>query len=84
MITDMRVLTLKHFGNDQSEDLEITLCPMTIKMIAAKDVHIQGRDVKATTILFMDDAEPVTLNLSGLDLISLQNVVGAYSFFDGN
>jgi hypothetical protein len=79
MTPDMRVLNLQHYGETPEEDLEVTLSPMTIKMVAAKNVTVQGREVKETTILFLD-SEPVTLNLNSIDLLSLQSVIGAYSF----
>jgi hypothetical protein len=51
-------------------------------MIAAKESVIQGRPVKETTILFLDDPECVTLYLNELDLMTLQNVIGAYGFLE--
>jgi hypothetical protein len=82
MNPDMRVLTLKHFGETSEDDLEVTLAALSIKMVAAKDTVIQGRQVKQTTILFLD-SEPVELNLSAFDLMALTNVVGAYGFYEG-
>ena len=81
MIPNMRVLTLQHYGETPEDDLQVTLSPATIKMVASKDVQIQGRLVKEVTILFID-SDPVELNLSPIDLLSLQSVVGAYGFYD--
>lgn len=81
MNPDMRVLNLQHYGETPEDDLEVTLSPMAIKMVAAKNIVVQNREVKETTILFLD-SEPITLNLNSIDLISLQNVIGAYGFFE--
>ena len=78
---NMRVLTLQHYGETPADNLQVTLCAMSIKMVAARDAEIQGRPVKETTILFMD-SDPVELNISSLDLMSLEAVVGSYSFFE--
>jgi hypothetical protein len=78
---DLRILTLHHFGELPEEDLRVTLAAMNIKMIAAKDGTVQNRPVKITTILFMD-SEPVTLNLNEIDLMAVENVVGAYGFME--
>ena len=83
MLPDLRVLTLKHIGETPEDDLEITLAALSIKMCAAKDVQVQGRDAKETTILFLD-SEPVTLNLHHIDYLQLTSVVGSYGFYDGN
>ncbi len=83
MIPDMRVLTLRHIGETADEDLEITLCAMAIKMVAARDIKVQGREAKETTVLFLD-SEPCVLNLNHIDLLQLQSVVGAYGFYEGN
>ena len=78
---NMRVLTLQHYGETETDNLEITLSAMSIKMIAAKDSIIQNRPIKETTILFMD-SETVELNLNSLDYQQLTGVVGAYGFFE--
>jgi hypothetical protein len=53
-----------------------------IKMVAAKPVLVQGKELKNTLVMFID-SDPVELNLSEFDLLQLQNVVGAYGFFEG-
>lgn len=78
---NMRVLTLHHFGETAEDDLQVTLSAMSIKMTAAKDVEVQGRPVKQVTILFTD-SEPVELNISAMDLLNLESVVGSYGFFE--
>lgn len=79
---DMRVLTLRHIGEKPEDDLEITLCAMTIKMLTAKDVMVQGREAKETSIHFLD-SDSVTVNLNHIDYLQLTNVVGAYGFYEG-
>jgi hypothetical protein len=79
MIPNMRVLTLQHFGETASDNLQVTLAPMSIKMVAARDAEVQGRSVKETTILFLD-SEPIELNLSPIDLMQVESVVGSYGF----
>jgi hypothetical protein len=37
MEPNLRVLTLHAFGETPEDDLRVTLCPMTIKMIASQD-----------------------------------------------
>lgn len=81
MIPNMRVLTLQHFGEKPEEDLEVTLLALSIKMVMARNIRIQEREIKEVTVLFMD-SEDVTLNLSPMDLLQLQSVVGAYGFFE--
>lgn len=83
MIPNMRVLTLHSFGETPEEDFRVTLSAMSIKMVAAQDGMVQNRPIKVTTILFMDDPETVTLNLSDFDLTQLESVVGAYGYIEG-
>lgn len=81
MNPDLRVLTLKHYGETPSEDLEVTLSPLMVKAVLAKDILVQDRPVKETTVIFLD-SEPLMFNLNSLDLITIQNVVGSYGFFE--
>jgi hypothetical protein len=80
---DLRVLAVQHYAEDPSEDLRVVLCPMVIRMVTSKGHTVQDRPVQETTIFFMDDSEPVTLNLNSLDLMSIENVIGAYGFIEG-
>ena len=77
----MRVLTVTSFGETAQEDLRVTLSPMNIKMTAAKDGEVQGRPIKMVAVLFMD-GESVELNLNEYDLLQVENVIGAYGFFE--
>lgn len=76
---DMRVLTVTSFGNTPEEDMRVTLSPMTIKMVVARDGTIQDRVVKIVVIMFLD-SDPVELKLSDYDLLQLEQVVGSYGF----
>jgi hypothetical protein len=82
MHPNMRVLTLHSYGDTPEEDFRVTLAVMNIKMVAAQDGMVQDRPVKVTTILFMDDPEHVTLNLSEFDLLQIESVIGAYGFME--
>jgi len=82
MIPNMRVLTVTSFGETPEENYRVTLSAMNIKMVAAQDGIVQGRPVKVTTVLFMDDPESVTLNLSEFDLLQVEGVVGSYGFME--
>jgi hypothetical protein len=82
MLPNMRVLTLHSYGETSEEDFRVTLSVMNIKMVAAQDGMVQNRPVKVTTILFMDDPEHVTLNLSEFDLLQIEGIVGAYGFME--
>lgn len=81
MNPNLRVLTLQHFGETPEEDLQVTLSAMSIKMVCARDTMVQDREVKETTVLFLD-SEEVCLNLNAIDLLQLQAVVGSYGFFE--
>jgi hypothetical protein len=80
MHPNMRVLTVDHYGETEAGNLRVTLSAMVIKMVMTQDFIVQGRPVKKTTILFLDDSEPVELNLSSLDAMNIENIVGAYAF----
>jgi hypothetical protein len=83
MHPNMRVLTLSHYGETPADDLQVTLNPGSIKMVVAQNGFIQNREIKITTIFFVDKLEPVEFNLSGIELLDLQQVIGAYGFFEG-
>jgi hypothetical protein len=83
MMPDLRVLTLTHFGETSKEDAKITLAACHIKMTSAQESTVQDRPINITTIYFLDDPETVTLNLSALDLLQLESVVGGYGIFEG-
>lgn len=80
MNPNMRVLTLTAYGEKPEEDLRVTLSAMCIKATLAKDEIVQNRSVKRTTILFIDDSEPIVLCLNEIDLMQLESIVGCYSF----
>lgn len=81
MNPNMRVLTLQHFGETEADNLQVTLSALLIKAVMAKDIEVQGRPVKQSIVLFMD-SDPIELNLSPIDLMQLESVVGAYGFFE--
>ena len=82
---DMRVLTITSFGETPELNARVTLAAMNIKMVSAVDGEMQGRSVKMTTILFLDDPHgKVELALSEFDLLQIESVVGSYGFLDGN
>jgi hypothetical protein len=80
---NLRVLTVTNLGETEALNARITLSAMSIKMTAAMDGVIQDRPVKLTTILFLDDSDPVSLALSEFDLLQIESVVGSYGFFEG-
>ena len=82
MHPNIRVLTVTDLGETEAENARVTLSAMNIKMTAARDGTIQGRPIKETTILFMDDSQPISLALTEFDLLQIENCVGAYGFYE--
>jgi hypothetical protein len=80
MNPNMRVLRVFHIGETPEEDLEVTISPSIIKVVATRDNIIRDRPVKETTVFFIDDLEPMEFNLSPLDALTISQVAGAYSF----
>ena len=80
MSIGLRVLKVFHFGEVEKENLEVTFSPSLIRMITTSDTVVQDRPVKETTVFFVDDSEPVVLNLNTIDVMELEKVIGAYSF----
>ena len=83
MNPSMRILTLNSYGETEELDSRVTIAPMNIKALFVGAATMQGRAVKETIVLFLDDSEPLTLYLNELDVIELERVVGTYGFFEG-
>lgn len=77
MNANIRILTV----DDVKEGTKVTLSVENIKMVIAKDVLVDDRAVKETTIFFID-GDFYTLHLSDMDLLTIEQVVGAYSFLE--
>lgn len=74
----MKVLSVYHIGDSSEEDAKLSFSPAEIKMIASRDVKKNGRDLKDIQVFFCDgDIQMFTV--SGLDLMTLEQVVAGYS-----
>lgn len=80
MNMNMRVLKVLNYGDTPEENIYMTLAGMSIRMVGSKDAIIQDRPVKQLLIFFVDDPDPIQLNVSELDAMTIEQVVGAYSF----
>lgn len=80
MNPNLRVLKVHHFGETPVDDLDVSIAAMLIKIVTTKDGMAQNRPIKITTLFFLDDSEPVELNLSEFDTLQIESVVASYGF----
>jgi len=82
MNPNTRILILQHYGETPEQNMEITLCPVLVKLMAATPAIVQDRPVKKTMIFFSGEEDPVEFNLNEIDYIQIQSIVGAYTLVD--
>ena len=75
----LNILAIHHIDEDPESSARIAISPATVKLVASRDIQMNGRDLKSISIHFMD-GEVVGFNISGLDLMNLEEVVAGYSF----
>jgi hypothetical protein len=74
-----KTLKVLHYGEDEKDNRDVTLSPISIKMVQA-EIGVtmrQGRPVKAVNVIFLE-GDSVDLNLTDYDLEKLESVVGFY------
>lgn len=78
-MSDLMILTVTAYGETEDTNSQATLAPHMVKMILAFDDARQGRPVKRVEILFVDGDTGV-LFVSEMDLLTIQQAIGAYGF----
>jgi len=73
----LKVLSIYNITDDPIQNDRIALAPETIKMVSSRDIRKNDRDVKQTSIYF-NDGEVFNVIISGLDLMTLEEVVAGY------
>jgi hypothetical protein len=78
---DMFKLTLTCYAEKPEDERRVTLSPQLITVVAAQieDVQVNGRSLRAVSVLFMDGGS-VDLLLNHQDLETLETAVGSYGF----
>ena len=75
----LKVLAINHIDENPEDSVRIVISPATVKMVASKDMILNGRDLKLISIHYID-GECVGFNVSAFDLMTLEEVIGGYSF----
>lgn len=75
---NMKVLSVYHVGDTSEEDIKLSFSPNEIKMIASRDTKKNGRDLKDIQVFFCD-GDVKMFTVSGLDLMTLEQVIAGYS-----
>jgi hypothetical protein len=79
MHNDLKTLAIHHVGETSEDDARVAISPGQVKLVASRDIRLNGRDLKMVTIHFMD-SEAFQFNISSIDLMNLENVIAGYSF----
>jgi hypothetical protein len=75
----LKTLVVHHIADREEDCCRIAFSPQHIKFVASNDVRKQERDLKNITITFMD-GDIQGFCVSGLDLMTLEEVVAGYDF----
>lgn len=74
-------LTVLHRSANPEEERRITIAPTNVTVVAAatEDVQVNGRSLRAATVLFSDGGS-IDLLLDHSDLEMLETAIGSYCF----
>jgi hypothetical protein len=75
----LKTLAVHHIAEDAADCARIAISPGSVQLIASKDCHLNGRDLKQVTVHFQDGSA-VPLTISSIDLLTLEEVIAGYSF----
>lgn len=75
----LKTLVIHHIADVEEDSCRVALSPGHIKYVASREIRKHDRDLKHITISFMD-GEVEGFCISGLDLMTLEEVVASYSF----
>lgn len=81
MENEVQVLRVHHFDEDEKEDRRVTIAPMNVLALVAKeeDTVVRGRTLREVSVMFLDGGS-VALCVNHSDLELLETTIGAYSF----
>lgn len=74
----MQILHVNHIGDTPEDVLRVSFAPSLVKMITSRDIRKHGRDLKDITVFF-HDGDLQVFEVSGLDLMRLEQVVAGYT-----